>query len=162
MRATYITGDRVGGPDGDRVVVRDGRAATNVQRTQRRHRPCVSCARVSQKPHSGAITCLAVDGTGKILLTGATDHTVRSWDIRSGDALKVFEGHKSSVVCMTVCRVDSSLQRWTWVGSIHELGWVAFFSTYDGLGWVGLNDIVAEYCKTHTFYCPYFSHFFAS
>jgi len=127
---------------------------------QRPHRPCVSCARVSQKPHSGAITCLAVDGTGKILLTGATDHTVRSWDIRIGEALKVFEGHKSSVVCMTVCRVDSSLQRWTWVGSIHGLGWVAFFSTFDGLGWVGLNDIVAEYCKTHTFYCPYFSHFF--
>ena len=116
-------------------------------------------ARVSQKPHSGAITCLAVDGTGKILLTGATDHTVRSWDIRSGETLKVFEGHKSSVVCMTVCRVDSSLQRWTWVGSIHGLGWVAFFSTFDGLGWVGLNDIVAEYCKTHTFYRPYFSHF---
>jgi len=37
-------------------------------------------------------------------------------------------------------------QRWTWVGSIH------------GLGWVGLNEkycgIVAEYCKTHTFHLP--------
>jgi len=41
-----------------------------------------------------------------------------------------------------------------WVG----LGWVAFSSTCDGLGWVEWNEkycgIVAEYCKTHTFHCP--------
>jgi len=52
--------------------------------------------------HTGAITCMAVDKTGKILLTGSTDCTVRSWDLKSGESLKVFEGHRSSVVCMTV------------------------------------------------------------
>ena len=40
------------------------------------------------------------------------------------------------------------------------MGRVAFSSTCDGLGWVGLNEkycgIVAEYCKTHTFHYPYF------
>ena len=30
-------------------------------------------------------------------------------------------------------------QRWTWVGSIHGLGWVAFSSTCDGLGRVELE-----------------------
>jgi len=43
-----------------------------------------------------------------------------------------------------------------------ELGRVAFSGTCDGLIWVGLNEkycgIVAEYCKTHTFHCPQFSH----
>ena len=37
-------------------------------------------------------------------------------------------------------------QRWTWVGSIHGLGWVGLNQKYCG--------IVAVYCKTHTFHCP--------
>jgi len=32
------------------------------------------------------------------------------------------------------CEKQQLNQRWTWVGSIHGLGWVAFSSTCDGLG----------------------------
>lgn len=52
--------------------------------------------------HTGAITCMATDALGRILFTGSTDTTVRSWNLLRGEQLKVFSGHTGSVICMQV------------------------------------------------------------
>jgi WD40 repeat protein len=52
--------------------------------------------------HTGAITCMATDALGRILFTGGTDNTVRSWNLLRGEQLKVFSGHTGSVICMQV------------------------------------------------------------
>ena len=39
--------------------------------------------------HSGAVTTMATDAVGKILYTAGADATVRSWNISTGQILKV-------------------------------------------------------------------------
>jgi len=46
----------------------------------------------------------------------------------------------------------TSKQRWTWVGIIHELGWVAFSSTRDGLGSAGLNFALSFHGSIELFF----------
>ena len=41
------------------------------------------------KGHSGAVTTMATDAVGKILYTAGADATVRSWNISTGQILKV-------------------------------------------------------------------------
>ena len=49
------------------------------------------------KGHSGAVTTMATDAVGKILYTAGADATVRSWNISTGQILKVIF---ISLVCM--------------------------------------------------------------
>ena len=39
--------------------------------------------------HTGAITTMATDPTGKVLFTAGSDTTIKSWNINSGQCLKV-------------------------------------------------------------------------
>jgi WD40 repeat protein len=41
------------------------------------------------KGHTGAVTCMSTDTVGKILFTGSADSTVRSYNINSGQCLRV-------------------------------------------------------------------------
>lgn len=54
------------------------------------------------KEHEGAITCMITDQPGKILFTGSTDQSIRSWNIKRGERLKVFDGHQASIICLLV------------------------------------------------------------
>ena len=46
--------------------------------------------------------------------------------------------------------VEYSDQRWTWVGSIHRLGWVGSHFPAHVMGWAGLNE---KYCYLFTAFC---------
>jgi WD40 repeat protein len=39
--------------------------------------------------HTGAITTMATDSTGRVLFTAGADSTIRSWNLQSGQCLKV-------------------------------------------------------------------------
>lgn len=41
------------------------------------------------KGHSGAVTCMSTDATGKILFTASADSSIKSWNVASGTLLKV-------------------------------------------------------------------------
>ena len=41
------------------------------------------------KGHTGAVTCMSVDATGKILYTAGADACIKSWNIATGQMLKV-------------------------------------------------------------------------
>ncbi len=41
------------------------------------------------KGHQGAVTCMATDNTGKILFTGSADSTIKSWNIATGQIIRV-------------------------------------------------------------------------
>ena len=52
--------------------------------------------------HTGPITCLATDPSGKMLFTGSADNTIRSWDIITGVSLKLFAEHKATILSLYV------------------------------------------------------------
>lgn len=54
------------------------------------------------KGHEGAVTCLAMAGGDKLLLSGSIDKTMRSWDVRTSEPLMIFYGHEASVLCIEV------------------------------------------------------------
>lgn len=41
------------------------------------------------KGHTGAVTCMSVDAAGKILYTSGADATIKSWNVATGQLLKV-------------------------------------------------------------------------
>lgn len=41
-------------------------------------------------------------GSSPNMLTGSSDKTLRLWDLKSGKCLRVFAGHKHSVLCLAV------------------------------------------------------------
>ncbi len=45
-----------------------------------------------------------VSFSSKVLFTGSTDQTVKSWNIARGEPLKTFEGHGGSVICLIVSK----------------------------------------------------------
>ena len=45
------------------------------------------------KGHTGAVTCMSVDATGKILYTAGADACIKSWNIATGQMLKVGQGN---------------------------------------------------------------------
>ena len=55
--------------------------------------------------HQGMVSCIATTLEGRLLFTGSSDSTVRSWRVESGEVLKVYEGHTASVTCLLVCEV---------------------------------------------------------
>ena len=54
------------------------------------------------KGHGSGIQCLTAREKHRELYTGSSDGNVRSWDIESGQILKVFDGHHGAIVCMKV------------------------------------------------------------
>jgi len=66
--------------------------------------------------------------------------------VRNQKKITHLRSRRSTIGVEKKWKVGQLRQRWTWVGSIH------------GLGWAGLNEkycgIVAEYGKTHTFHGP--------
>ena len=45
---------------------------------------------------------MAASEPDRELYTGSSDGTARSWNVETGQALRVFEGHQAPVTCMQV------------------------------------------------------------
>jgi WD40 repeat protein len=52
------------------------------------------------KGHKGAINDLKVISNYNSIATGSDDCTVRIWDIKTGDTLRILEGHKRPIRCL--------------------------------------------------------------
>lgn len=52
--------------------------------------------------HTGIVTCAGFSSDGQILVTGASDQTVRVWDVASRRCLHVLAGHSSTIQEITV------------------------------------------------------------
>ena len=46
--------------------------------------------------HTGAITTMATDSSGRVLFTAGADSTIKSWNIQSGQCLKVSQGREDT------------------------------------------------------------------
>jgi len=57
---------------------------------------------VVYKGHGSAVLCMASSEADRELFTGSSDSTARSWNIETGQLLRVFEGHLAPVTCMQV------------------------------------------------------------
>ena len=44
--------------------------------------------------HTGAVTTMATDSSGKVLFTAGADSTIKSWNIQSAQLLKVIKSRK--------------------------------------------------------------------
>ncbi|MFF1912966.1 protein kinase [Streptomyces sp. NPDC058239] len=51
----------------------------------------------SRTVSSGSVNCLALTPDGELLLTGSSDHTVRLWEIRTGNLICDLEGNTEAV-----------------------------------------------------------------
>ena len=47
---------------------------------------------------------MAASEPDRELFTGSSDSTARSWNVETGQAIRVFEGHQSPVTCIQVGR----------------------------------------------------------
>lgn len=56
--------------------------------------------------HKGRILAIDVDPENKRAVSASSDHTLRIWDLKSGDCLKVLTGHRGEV---QLCRVVNGL-----------------------------------------------------
>jgi len=71
--------------------------------------------------HTGAITTMATDSSGRVLFTAGADSTIKSWNIQSGQCLKTFEGHTRMVLQIVVTpkmfytsSTDLSVRSWVY------------------------------------------------
>merc|ERR1712106_1242973 len=69
--------------------------------------------------HTGAITTMATDSSGRVLFTAGADSTIKSWNIQSGQCLKTMDGHTNAVICILVVNrlmysgsADGTLRIW--------------------------------------------------
>ena len=69
------------------------------------------------KGHGSSVLCMAASEPDRELFTGSSDGTARSWNIETGQAIRVFEGHQAPVTCMQV--------GWLVVGWL--VGWLVGF-----------------------------------
>lgn len=53
--------------------------------------------------HSGAISCISINFDNNYFVSGATDGTVRLWNLRVGECLAVFKGHIKPVWAVSIC-----------------------------------------------------------
>ena len=53
--------------------------------------------------HSGAISCISINYDTNYFVTGATDGTVRLWNLRVGECLAVFKAHTKPVWTVSIC-----------------------------------------------------------
>ena len=56
---------------------------------------------VRMEGHTSYVRSVTFSPDGAIIASGACDNTVRTWDAKSGQALKVLDGHISSVFSVT-------------------------------------------------------------
>ena len=49
------------------------------------------------KGHSGPVNSVAISHDGTRLVSGSSDHTLKLWDVASGELIRTFEGHASGV-----------------------------------------------------------------
>jgi WD40 repeat protein len=76
-----------GSPIAAAAVSRDGTVATGAaDGTVRLWAGRNGAALHMLKAHTGAITSLAFDSTGKLLVSGSADHTARIWNVSAGNA----------------------------------------------------------------------------
>eukprot|EP01052_Picozoa_sp_SAG31_P050531 SAG31_NODE_11572_length_1016_cov_4.076336_1_plen_207_part_01 len=47
--------------------------------------------------HNGSVNSVAFDPSGGTLASGSADHTVKLWDVASGECLRTLEGHSNDV-----------------------------------------------------------------
>jgi len=47
--------------------------------------------------HNGPVICMALDVASRSLFTGSSDHSIKKWDISSGEFIQSMKGHCSSV-----------------------------------------------------------------
>ena len=52
--------------------------------------------------HDSVVLCMATSEPDRELFTGSSDGTARSWNVETGQPLRVFEGHQAPVTCMQV------------------------------------------------------------
>jgi WD40 repeat protein len=45
---------------------------------------------------------LATDSLGKILFTGSGDNTIRVWDIKRGEELRIYDQHQAPIINLLV------------------------------------------------------------
>ncbi len=50
--------------------------------------------------HEGSVACLAYTSDGHSLLSGSWDHTLRRWDIATGNQTGIYDGHENVVYCV--------------------------------------------------------------
>lgn len=71
--------------------------------------------------HSDVVTCMAVFGGGRFLLSGSRDATLKVWNVRNGECLKTLQGHQGSVHALAILNdgqyalsggVDNLLRLW--------------------------------------------------
>jgi WD40 repeat protein len=83
---------------------------------------------VSFKGHSYPVTCLAETNDG--LLSGSVDHTIRLWNINSGESLKVFNRHSGGITNLAVCpdgnaflsaSTDETIKKWSKKNELESL-----------------------------------------
>jgi WD40 repeat protein len=56
----------------------------------------------TMKGHTGPITCMATDPSGRLLFTGSADHDIRSWEVSTGQLIKILVGHQTTVLFLFV------------------------------------------------------------
>ena len=63
--------------------------------------------------HTGQVTCLAVSHSGRILISGSQDKTIRFWDLETQKIIRTFggyfDGHLSKVVSLALSQDDRTL-----------------------------------------------------
>ena len=68
--------------------------------------------------HTDLVSCVAVDKSGRLLVSGSSDNTVRLWDTESGKSMKCLEGHSSTVRAVCVSRDNKWVLSGSWDGTI--------------------------------------------
>lgn len=59
--------------------------------------------------HAGPVNTVTFSADGKMLASGGYDHTVRLWDVVTGNELQKFEGHTEIVSCVTFSPDEKTL-----------------------------------------------------
>lgn len=52
--------------------------------------------------HTAPLNCLVMDDSKSILYTAGGDGLIKSWNLMSGEALKVLRGHEGPIFCLLV------------------------------------------------------------
>ncbi|XP_070580765.1 F-box and WD repeat domain containing protein 10B-like isoform X2 [Ptychodera flava] len=50
--------------------------------------------------HAGSVRCVFIDEERNFVLSGSYDTSIRCWDLDSGHCLKIFRGHRNTVMCL--------------------------------------------------------------
>ena len=93
-----------------------------------RHRYLVGCnwkkGRCSikvLKGHANGITCLQLDESNRIVITGSYDATIKVWDTDTGQEIRTLVGHTRGIraLCMDKSKLfsgalDGSIRLWNW------------------------------------------------